>query len=263
MTPDERQMLTGLFERIKSAANGPRDGQAEAFIADNVKALPVAPYLLAQTVLVQEQALGAASQRLQELEDKIHALEQQQQSPASFLGGLSKSMFGAASPPPAAAAPRPYAAPTAPSGPWGQPAPTGPWGQGQQATPSGPWAQPALGGGGSFLSGALTTAAGVAGGMLLANSMRSLFTGGHNATLATMAGPGLLSGGAASPAGETIINNYYGNDPAAQHAQDVLQDQDQDQDDVQDAADNSGTDFGGGGDFDTGGDFGGGDSFDV
>jgi hypothetical protein len=263
MTPDERQMLTDLFARIKSAAYGPRDSQAEAFIADNVKALPVAPYLLAQTVLVQEQALGAASQRLQELEDKIHALEQQQQSSGSFLGGLGKSMFGTASPPQSApAAPRPYAAPPAPSsGPWGQQAPTSPWGQ--QTAPSGAWSQPASGGGGSFLSGALTTAAGVAGGMLLADSMRSLFTGGHNATLANMAGPGFLGGGAGSPAGETIINNYYGNDPVAQHAQDVLQDQDQDQDDAQDAADNSGGDYGGGGDFDTGGDFGGGDSFDV
>jgi hypothetical protein len=261
MTPDERQLLTGLFERIKAAANGPRDSQAEAFIADNVKALPVAPYLLAQTVLVQEQALGAAGQRLQELEDKVHALEQQQGS-GSFLGGLGKSMFGGANaPPPAPAAPqRPYAPPAAPSGPWGSQAPTGPWGQPPQAPPAGPWPQPAAGGGGSFLSGALTTAAGVAGGMLLADSMRSLFTGGHNATLANMAGPGFLGGGSA--AGETIINNYYGDDASIQRAQDIQQDQDQDQDDAQDAADyDNSSDFDTGGGF--GGDFGGGDSFDV
>jgi hypothetical protein len=262
MTPDERQMLTGLFERIKAAANGPRDAQAEAFIADNVRAVPVAPYLLAQTVLVQEQALGAAAQRLQELEDKIHALEQQQQGSGSFLGGIGKSMFGTNPPPSPTAAPqRPQAAPAAPSGPWGNQAPAGPWGQPPQAPPAGPWAQPVAGGGGGFLSGALTTAAGVAGGMLLADSMRNLFTGGHNATLANMAGPGFL-GGSSNPAGETIINNYYGSD-SAQRAQDLQQDQDQDQDDAQDAADDytSGNDFDTGGGF--GGDFGGGDSFDV
>jgi uncharacterized protein len=61
MTNEERQMLAGLFERIGSTAPNPRDAQAEAFIDDAVRAQPHAPYVLAQTVLVQQQALENAS----------------------------------------------------------------------------------------------------------------------------------------------------------------------------------------------------------
>ena len=68
MTPQERQMLADLFERIRSAAGDPRDAEAEAFIAEAVRAQPYAPYVLAQTALVQQHALDAAAQRIQELE---------------------------------------------------------------------------------------------------------------------------------------------------------------------------------------------------
>ncbi len=241
MTPEERQLLAGLFDRIRTASNSQRDAQAEAFIAENVKSLPSAPYLLAQAVLVQEQALAAANQRLQELEAKVQSAESQ--SSHSFLGGLGKSLFGESSAPqpaPQSAPPPrpPAAAPVGQSGPWGQTQQGGggPWGGGGSA-----------GGGSSFLSGALTTAAGVAGGMLLADSVRNLFTSGHNLGMANMAGQGFFGGGS-MPGGETIVNNYY-SDPAAQQAQDTLQDMDQDQDDAQDAQDaqiasDDGSDFG-------------------
>ena len=68
MTPQERQVLADLFERIRSAAADPRDAEAEAFIAEAVRAQPYAPYVLAQTALVQQHALDAAAQRIQELE---------------------------------------------------------------------------------------------------------------------------------------------------------------------------------------------------
>ena len=71
MSPEERQLLTGLFDRIRGAANTPRDQEAEALIQDATKAQPYAPYFLAQTVLVQDQALRAANDRLQELEGKV------------------------------------------------------------------------------------------------------------------------------------------------------------------------------------------------
>ena len=104
-------------------------------------------------------------------------------------------------------------------------------------------------GGGGFLHGALGAAAGVAGGVLLADSMRGLF-GGHNSSLGIGAGvPGFGGGG-----NETITNNYYGADAqgsdasqdAAQDAAytsggasgaDYQQDADQDQDASQDASD--------------------------
>ncbi len=57
MSPEERQLIAGLFERTKSAASTPRDQAAEAFISEQIKAQPAAPYLLAQTVIVQDQAL--------------------------------------------------------------------------------------------------------------------------------------------------------------------------------------------------------------
>ena len=74
MSPEERQLLTGLFDRVRGAANTPRDQEAEALIQDATKAQPYAPYFLAQTVLVQDQALRAANDRLQELEGKVKDL---------------------------------------------------------------------------------------------------------------------------------------------------------------------------------------------
>jgi hypothetical protein len=97
MSPEEHQLLTGLFDRIRSAATTPRDQEAEALIQDATKAQPYAPYYLAQTVLVQDQALRAANDRLQELEGKVK--EGQAASgprPGGFLSGLG-SLFGGSS----------------------------------------------------------------------------------------------------------------------------------------------------------------------
>ena len=144
MSPEERQLLTGLFDRIRGAANTPRDQEAEALIQDATKAQPYAPYFLAQTVLVQDQALRAANDRLQELEGKVKDLESQAASgprPGGFLSGLG-SLFGGsvqrpslrsaragpppgrwrASPPPQGGwqqPPQGYAPPGAAPGPWG------------------------------------------------------------------------------------------------------------------------------------------------
>jgi uncharacterized protein len=229
MTPEERQMLASLFERVGSTAANPRDAQAEAFIDEAVRAQPHASYVLAQTVLVQQQALENASHRLAELEAQLKEQAAPQQE-TSFLGNLGRSMFGGGQPAPtpaprsnydANASTRQPAYPTQP-GYAPPPPPAGPWGAQQQAAPSG----------GGFMQSALTTAAGVAGGALLAHSLGSLFGGQF---------------GAGSREGGETINNYYETAPdaAGQHAQDVLQDQDQDQDDAQDASDdNSGDDDG-------------------
>jgi hypothetical protein len=68
MSPDERQLLAGLFDRTRAASANPRDKEAEAFIAEAVREQPYATYLLAQAVIVQDQALGAANEKLQQLE---------------------------------------------------------------------------------------------------------------------------------------------------------------------------------------------------
>jgi uncharacterized protein len=240
MTPEERQLLDGLFQRVATTASTPRDAQAEAFINDAIRSQPHAPYVLAQTVLVQQQALEAATRRLQELEAQGKNAPEQE---TSFLGNLGRSLFGggqSAPPPPrnnydaSAFARNPsYGSPPPPSQAY---APQQQYPGQQQPYPSnsGPWGAPPPSSGGGFLQNALTTAAGVAGGVVVADSLRGLF-GGHSGF-----GLGGLGGGGLG-GGETVVNNYYENaDPAGQRAEDTLQDMDQDQDDAQDAADNSG-----------------------
>jgi len=187
MSPEERQLLTGLFDRIRAAAATPRDPEAEALIAEAVRNQPYAPYLLAQAVIVQDQALQAANARIQELEARLRAVDQPQQpgGSGSFLG----SIFGGG-------APRP--APQAPSGPWGQQQTYAP----PPPPPGGPWGGAPMGGGGGFLQGALGTAAGVAGGVLLANSISGLLGAHYNPF-------GIGTGFAGLGGGETIVNNYY------------------------------------------------------
>jgi uncharacterized protein len=203
MSPEERQLLVGLFERTKSAASGPRDQEAETFITEQIRQQPAAPYLLAQTVIVQDQALQGANARIEELEKQVKDL-QSKPAGGGFLGGLFGGGQRQAPPPPRPAPPPGYGGPQ--GGPWGAPqgnnpvaggyAPQG-WGQQQPES-------------GGFLKGALGTAAGVAGGVLLADSIRSLFTGGGHG----MGNLGIGSG--FTPTGETtVINNYYGDEAGA------------------------------------------------
>jgi len=249
MSPEERQVLVELFQRTNAAASQPRDKDAEAFIAEAVRIQPYAPYLLAQAVLVQEQAMKSAAERIQQLEAENRDLRERapqggQPQQGGFLGGLG-SLFGGAQAAPQRA-PEP---PPRPGGPWGQAPQNQPqqpgWGAppqgGPQAGPQGgPWggAPQQQGGGSSFLKGALGAAAGVAGGALLYNSLSGLF-GGHG-----HGGMGLGSGlgsQAGLGGGETVINNYYGDDRA--HAQ-----QASDSDGGYDHADDSDYDNSAGGD---------------
>jgi uncharacterized protein len=256
MSPEEGQLLTGLFDRIRGAASTPRDQEAEALIQEATKAQPYAPYFLAQTVLVQDQALRAANDRLQELEGKVKNLENQATSgprPGGFLSGLG-SLFGGSGPSPAPRTPPP----PPPQGGWQQP----PQGYAPPGAAPGPWGGQGGSPGGGFLTGALGTAAGVAGGVLLADSIRGLFTG-HNNTLGIGSGFGGTGSGLG---GETVINNYYDSggqslsqqdaaqdaqqDAADDSQQDAQQDADQDQDNIQDASDYGSDDFGSDGSFD-------------
>ncbi len=143
MQQQERDLIDDLFARLRQFENQPRDPDAERLIASYVARQPAAPYLLTQTVIVQEEALKQAKARIAELESKPGT--------GSFLGS----------------APRP--------GPWGAPNPTA------APAPAAPWgAAPAAQGpmGGGFLRSALATAAGVAGGALLFEGIRNMF--GHS-----------------------------------------------------------------------------------
>ncbi|MGA0595182.1 DUF2076 domain-containing protein [Enterovirga sp. CN4-39] len=160
MEAQERQIIDELFGKLKhvEGQSGARDGDAERHIRSRVEAQPAAPYYMAQTILVQEQALANAQARIQELEGE---LARQPQGGGGFLS----SLFGGGSQPQ-----RPAPAPMAQPGGPGMAG--GPSGFGAPST----MAQPGRGGG--FLAGAASTAMGVAGGMMLGSMLGSAFGGG-------------------------------------------------------------------------------------
>ena len=214
MNPDEMQLLSGLFERIHALANTPRDQEAEDFIASAIRTEPHAPYVLSQTVILQEQALRAADARLHELETRIADLERQKAEPSQgFLGGIGATLFGAGRSASGVPVTRSSPAPQAASNPWNQnraapnPAPMPAPGYVSQA-PTG--FAPQAGGG--FLSSALSTAAGVAGGALLFEGVSSLFRGGSGFGSGFMgAGLGNSGFGGTPVVNETIyetVNNF-------------------------------------------------------
>ena len=230
MTPEERQMLTDLANKVAQTPAPPIDAEAEEFIRTRIGSRPDALYLMTQTVLIQNMALEHARQQIQQL--------QQGQAPAatgsSFLGSQQPAQPVAPSPSQAS-----YSAPP----------PT------YQTVPASGVGTSSSGGGSSFLKGAAQTAAGVAAGALAFEGIRSLFGGiGHMGGFG--GGSGFFGGGGIggyAPPEETIINNYY--DSPQQDASDSdVDDRDDnsqfDDTDYQDSSDdtdfsddNSGDDF--------------------
>lgn len=217
MNSDERQLISDLFDRMRSHGPVEKDPQAATLINDHVRAIPDAPYMLVQSVLVQDMALQQADQRIQELEAQVSALQATRPaaSGGSFLGGL----FGGGT---AQQRTSSGAVPSVGRRPMGAPRPAEPQGR----TPRGASTQPApAAAGGGFMRSAMATAAGVAGGMLLADGIRSMMSGnesGSGATETASAGDGAATADYQDPAD---------NDPG-----------------YQDAAYDDGGDFGG--DFD-------------
>lgn len=185
MTPEERQLITGLFDRMRSYGAPEKDREAETLITQSLRANPDAPYMLVQSVLVQEQALHAANDRVQELEDQLRATQGAEQPrgarSGSFLGGGiwggRRGEEARSSVPQVGARATPSAYET--RTPWSQGAPQ-PQPQAQQPAPAAS--------GGGFMKSALATAAGVAGGMMLADSLRNMLGGAH-ASPSSLAGP--------------------------------------------------------------------------
>jgi len=164
MNAQDQTAIEGLFERLKQAESqsGPRDPEAERMIGAMVQQQPAAPYLMAQAVIVQEHALQQLQSRVETLEKELAS--RPQAGGGGFLGGLFGA--GAAAQPPATA--------PAPAAAAGRPVRSGGWGSqtGQQ-----PQAAAMQGGqGGGFLAGAMQTAVGVAGGVLLGNAIGGLFS---------------------------------------------------------------------------------------
>lgn len=156
LNPEDRDAIEGLFDRIETTAarSGPRDADAEVLIQQRLRKAPASPYYMAQTILVQEQAMRMAEQRIADLE----AQAARRPSGGGFLGGL----FGDAEP-----QREPVPARRQARGPWDRGNDDG-YDNRQR-------------GGGGFLAGAAQTALGVTTGVLLGSAIAGMLTGGANA----------------------------------------------------------------------------------
>jgi hypothetical protein len=198
MTNEERDLITAFITRVAGAAPAPAPGaasatspwgapsvpattpppapplppidpEADALLASLFQRYPEARYRLAQLAFVQEHALSAAQARIRQLEAQLR-----QPAPAQPHGGFFSGLFGGGRP-----APAPMPMPMPPQAyPPGYP---------QAAPPASPAGMLGRSGPG-FLGSALTTAAGVAGGMMLGNALMDMFS--HNAAQAGGTVPG-------------------------------------------------------------------------
>jgi uncharacterized protein len=186
MTPDERQMIANVFDRMRAVGPFEKDRDAETFINQSVRQIPDSAYLLIQSVLVQEQALVGADERIRMLESQVASLEASRAPAAPASGGFLGGLFGGSKP----AASVPVTGRQSPS--FGGGASTSPWGNTAGGNAGGsqqPAYQPqpqyqqsaaAAPAGGGFMKQAMTTAAGVAGGMLAANAIGNMMRGGQS-----------------------------------------------------------------------------------
>ncbi|OLU26272.1 ABC transporter substrate-binding protein [Pseudomonas sp. PA15(2017)] len=165
MNSEEQTLIDGLFTRLQEAEHegGLRDSEAEAQIKSHLARQPAAPYYMAQALLIQEAAIKRLDQRVRELEAQAADAQRQRAGGGGFLSGL----FGGGQ---TAGTPQPSQRPAG----WGETrfsqnanvAPVAPTGM--------PGAAPAAQGGG-FMRGALQTAAGVAGGVMVADLLTNMF----------------------------------------------------------------------------------------
>jgi len=187
MTSEEREIITRFVERVAGSGGGgsvpasaaalpPIDPEADALIGELFARHPEARYRIAQMAFVQEHALAEAQNRIGQLQFQLASARQAAPAtPSPSRGGFLSGLFGGGSAPP------PNAAPAAPPP---QPA-------------YAPGYQPGMfqRGGSGFLGSALSTAAGVAGGVVAGNMLMNLLSP-H---------AGALGGNFAGPAQETII----------------------------------------------------------
>jgi uncharacterized protein len=206
MTNEERQIIADFIARVAGAsapqqqtpwggasvpatttsALPPIDREADTFIADQFNRYPEARYRLTQLAFVQEHALVEAQNRMKRLEWELQQAQQAAQQQQHGGGGLFSGLFGGGrsqTPPPGG---------TPAWGQAGQPPPNYQPGSAPPQYP--PNYNPGMfqRQGSGFLGSALTTAAGVAGGVLAADAIRDLFS--PHQGLAGGFGPGSETG---------------------------------------------------------------------
>jgi hypothetical protein len=194
MTNEERQIIADFIARV-AGASGPQqqtprggasvpatapsalppiDREADAFIADQFSRYPEARYRLTQLAFVQEHALVEAQNRMKRLDWELQQAQQAAQQQQHGGGGFFSGLFGGGrsqTQPPGGTPPQ-----------WGQASQTGQPLPNYQPGSAPPQYPPNYNPGmfqrqgSGFLGSALTTAAGVAGGVLAADAIRDLFS---------------------------------------------------------------------------------------
>jgi len=233
MTNEERDIITQFIGRVGGAQVQPSfggsvpattspglppvDPDADRLIAELFSRYPEARYRITQLAFVQEHALAEAQNRIQRMEWELQQARQQaqqapqQQQQSGSGGGFFSGLFGGGArqaPPPQQGAPV-----------WNQGAPQQGYQQGyQQAAPPPPQYAPSYQPGmfqrqgSGFLGSALTTAAGVAGGLVAGNALMNLFSGGHGSGF----GGGGFGGGGFGGNTTIIEQNPWGGAPPGQ-----------------------------------------------
>jgi len=192
MTNEERDIIREFIERVAGARQAagfgsvpssapplpPIDREADALIGELFAKYPEARYRLTQTAFVQEHALAEAQNRIKRLEWELQQAQQAQQQAPAQGGGFFSSLFGGGQ----------ARRPVQPQ--YGQGGPGPQWGQGAPPPPPPQYApgyQPGMfqRQGSGFLGSALTTAAGVAGGLVVGNALMDMFSSSHGAAAAS------------------------------------------------------------------------------
>lgn len=232
MNSEERDLISRFVARVGGGIglpNGqgpsslpPVDPEADRFIADNFQRFPEARYRITQLAVVQEAALSQAQARIRDLEfqlqqarGQIAQLQQQASQSAPQNSGQSGGFFSGLFSRGQTSAEPPARGASLPPG-WGPASGAAAPEMGRSYAPP-PGYQPGMfaRSGSGFLGSALSTAAGVAGGMMAAHALEGLFSGEHG-----HAHDGAMDAGAGNGDGfseTTIINNYGDNysDPFA------------------------------------------------
>jgi uncharacterized protein len=160
MDRNDQQAIENLFERLINAEQQlpQRDPEAENYIREQIRRHPGAPYYMAQTIIVQQQALEAARERIEQLQAGIDSSQTASDAQLSRTSSRQPTRSSGS-------VPRVVRSST---------------GAEQQSYPQ-VQAQPT---GGGFLAGAAQTAIGVAGGFLLGNLITDMMGGGKKAEAA-------------------------------------------------------------------------------
>ena len=171
----EKNMVLELAEKIKSSAVEHKDAEIEQLIQEKISSQKDAPYLMTQALILQQQALVNLQRRVKQLEQDLHAAGSRKKGFFSNLfAGDRSSDFSSGSQ-------RGWQNNRADAS---RPGSRGAFNRdGHGAAQSEYQSGYGRRGQGSFLGSALSTAAGVAGGMALFSGLEHLL-GGSNASAA-------------------------------------------------------------------------------